>query len=103
MPLLIISLKVERSGLTDLNHMEKNHNVRDHIEVRIRKLDNIIRESMLKGVDLIKIDVEGAELDVLLGCVESIKNKMVKNIICEIHEPIASRKDIISLLWLFCF
>lgn len=46
----------------------------DLIQVKICTLDQTIKEEGIKRVDLIKIDVEGAELEVLQGAVHTIKN-----------------------------
>jgi len=43
------------------------------IMVQTKKLDNILNESNIKQVDLIKIDVEGAEADVLKGAINTLK------------------------------
>lgn len=43
------------------------------IEVRTRKVDNIVKETNIKNIKLIKIDVEGAEADVLVGAGETLK------------------------------
>lgn len=37
------------------------------ISCRVRKLSNVIREQDVRRIDLLKVDVEGAELDVLAG------------------------------------
>lgn len=81
-----------------LKRMDRVSNPASATRVGLVKLDNIIKKYGLEEVTLLKIDCEGAENDVLKGCMESIGNKKVKYIICEIHEPIASRKAIISLL-----
>jgi FkbM family methyltransferase len=44
------------------------------MKVRSAKLDDILREVGISKVDFIKIDVEGAEPEVLEGAVETIKN-----------------------------
>lgn len=43
------------------------------IDVRIRSLDSMVRAMLLPPPQIIKIDVEGAELDVLLGAAELLK------------------------------
>jgi len=44
------------------------------IAVQTKKLDNILNELGIKKVDLNKIDVEGAEADVLKGAIKTLKN-----------------------------
>ena len=46
---------------------------RENIIVRSRKLDNVIKEENIKNIDLIKIDVEGAEKEVLEGAKHILK------------------------------
>jgi len=53
------------------------------IEVEVDTLDSICKELNVSGIDLLKIDVEGAELDVLKGAEESLK--FTKNIAMELH------------------
>lgn len=43
------------------------------ISVKVDTLDNILKELGIKKIDLIKIDVEGAEVDVLKGTVKTLK------------------------------
>ena len=43
------------------------------IRINVKKLDNIIEDLKLNRIDLIKIDVEGAESDVLKGAVATVK------------------------------
>lgn len=43
------------------------------ILVKVMKLDNILSDLKIKKIDLIKIDVEGAEADVLLGAIKTLK------------------------------
>ena len=58
----------------------------DEISVRVRTLDSMIAENAIPVPDLIKIDVEGAELGVLGGASELLKNH--KPLIClEFHSP----------------
>ena len=45
--------------------------------IKLDKLDHIIRKKKIKKVDFIKIDVEGAEYEVLKGSEKLIKNHPV--------------------------
>jgi len=59
----------------------RNHNDK-YIEVETDTLDNIIKDN---PVDLIKIDVEGAEVEVLEGAINIIKNQK-PIIMMEVHK-----------------
>jgi len=47
--------------------------VLDYDEIQIVRLDDFIREEGLTNIDLIKIDVEGYELNVLMGAEDTLK------------------------------
>ena len=53
-------------------------------EVEVRRLDNMVSEGEVPSPDAMKIDVEGAELEVLAGCPELIGS--VRCVYCEVHE-----------------
>ena len=53
------------------------------IEIEIDTLDNIIQQLGISRIDLLKIDVEGAELEVLKGAEGSLK--ITRNIAMELH------------------
>lgn len=55
------------------------------VSVRTISIDQYLRDHQLDKVDVLKIDVEGAEESVLRGCAESFKGKKIKSIICEMH------------------
>jgi FkbM family methyltransferase len=49
-------------------------------KIRLRKLDDYIKENKIKKIDFLKIDVEGHESNVINGCVESLKSGIIKSI-----------------------
>jgi FkbM family methyltransferase len=55
------------------------------IEVEIRTLDSFIKLNSINKIDILKIDVEGAELQVLNGAIESLASKKIKIIQVEVH------------------
>lgn len=63
--------------------VEKSEEINKIIEVDTVLLDDIVKELKIKVIDFLKIDVEGAELDVLKGAKESLK--FTKNIAMELH------------------
>ena len=59
------------------------------IEVKVDKLSKYITQK----VDLIKIDIEGAELSVIQDLVDSKKIKFIQNIIVEYHHHINKKQN----------
>jgi len=55
------------------------------IIVRVRKLDDILKDLSIPKVNLIKIDVEGAELDVLRGATLILQNETRLKLVIELH------------------
>jgi len=55
------------------------------IEVEKRTLDSILNESDIQQVDMIKIDVEGAEMEVLLGAEDTLKNNTDLILLLDLH------------------
>jgi len=59
---------------------------RDFVEVKVRTLANLINLLGLRRVDLMKVDVEGAELDVLEGSAKAL-DKIQRIVIASYHYP----------------
>jgi FkbM family methyltransferase len=68
------------------------------IQVRIATLDELLSEIGKDYCDLLKLDCEGAEYDILLGCTDDALSR-IGSILCEYH-PIQGRslQDLISRL-----
>lgn len=77
----------ENNGLSSLYHNEKwDHLPMQQCKVKTVTLDSYANYIEEGKIDIIKIDVEGAELDVLLGCKNILKEKRVKFIQIEYSE-----------------
>jgi FkbM family methyltransferase len=62
--------------------------------VRIRSLPSLLTELEVGHVDLLKIDVEGAELEVLQGALDLLRSGQIKQLICAVHQPAVRQADV---------
>jgi FkbM family methyltransferase len=84
------------STLFDFWHIYYGHSLK--IPVKVVKLDNILKNVGIDRVDLMKIDVEGAELMVLRGAMDHLKRRLIKRLIMEIHLDVISVKEVKDFL-----
>jgi len=68
------------------------------VKVPVFRLDSIAEKLRLNYVDLMKIDVEGAELDVLKGSKGIIERGRVERIIVEAHIDVINERDVKNFL-----
>jgi len=61
------------------------NNFLETVKVRSRRLDTLVNELGLRRVDLVKIDVEGAELKVLMGALNTLR-RFKPALVVEIRE-----------------
>ncbi len=66
------------SSLSGQNLIKKN-------ETEVVTIDNVLSSNHIENVSMMKVDVEGFEHEVLLGCLKSFKEKKIKKILCEVH------------------
>lgn len=70
-----------------LNSLVKTHHpsqkIREWDEVKLISLDYFVEQKGIKKVDFVKIDVEGAEKNVLLGATKLLSNASAPTILCE--------------------
>lgn len=67
------------------------------VDCQVRTLSEIIRESNIQSIDLLKIDVEKSELDVLMG-IEAPDWAKIKQVFIEIDDWSACGETIVALL-----
>ena len=63
------------------------HNLQNYIEVSADTLDNLLRQLDIDEVNWIKVDVEGAELEVLKGAVGILSKSRHIALFVEVHSP----------------
>jgi FkbM family methyltransferase len=66
--------RLHLSHTPELNSVVR-HTSRDAVEVRVESLDSLAAREALAGIDFLKIDAEGTELDVLNGAVGFLKRE----------------------------
>lgn len=64
--------------------IRRNFQRSERVTCRLRRISDVIREAGLKRIDLMKIDVEGAEFDCVRG-IDEDHWPLVKRVIIEIH------------------
>jgi len=60
----------------------------NQIDVKVKRLDDIVSELEIKHINFLKIDVEGYEEDVLLGAKNLLDNKQIDYVLFELQETI---------------
>ena len=73
------------------------HGPSEPVTVRTRTLDNVLREANIKNVDLMKIDVEGADLLVLKGAKRTLETMNVR-ILMDVDVRGDERRELFDLL-----
>ena len=77
----------------------ENKKLKKHSEIEVTTIDSIVLSNNINTINLLKIDVEGFEYEVLLGCNDTLKKNKIKKIIVELHpsylEPKGKNEELI--------
>lgn len=57
----------------------------NYVEVELDTIDDILTDLGIKYVDLLSADIEGAELEMLKGCVKYLSEKRIRNIAVAVY------------------
>ncbi|MDA7806156.1 FkbM family methyltransferase [Candidatus Pelagibacter sp.] len=88
--------KVRFSDLEDhtINSIVDTSYTGRYLEVEITTIDKVIVEKNWEAPNIIKIDVEGFELDIMKGMNSTLYNKNLRFILIEIHHKIMENRKI---------
>ena len=80
----------------------ENKKLKKYSEIEVTTIDDIVLSNNLNIINLLKIDVEGFEYEVLLGCNDTLKKNKIKKIIIELHPSyLQSKGDNEELIHIF--
>lgn len=68
-----------------------------HFNCEVRTLSEIVREHDIGRIDLLKVDVEGGEIDVLKG-IDSLDWQKIRQIVLEVENFSEQSREIVTLL-----
>ena len=55
-------------------------------KVKTTTLDNFVKKNKIKGIDILKVDIDGSELEFLKGAKNTLKKNKVRLILIEIND-----------------
>ncbi|WP_246988373.1 FkbM family methyltransferase [Halorientalis marina] len=98
----VLELSEDRAGAVGSVEMDERENG-TNVEIDLVPGDNVIRSDEIPAPDVMKIDVDGGEMEVLRGLEDTLRNQSCRLIFCEIHPDAllnygATEEDVRDLL-----
>lgn len=79
----------------DIVRLTLDSNPTKAVDVKVRSVDSIAREKQLEQIDILHMDVQGAELEALKGAVQSIREHKIRFLFVSTHHYCLS-KDVLT-------
>ena len=94
----------EKEGNFGLSHMASDNSAKNSFEVKAQTLDVLFDEVTLDKIDLLKMDIEGAEGFALQGASKALSNHYIDRLLLELHPQLLdqhghSAEEIIACLF----
>lgn len=91
--------KITSGSSFNLAHL-KTQKIKDYATTRVKAktIDFMVKNSILRYVDIMKVDVEGAELSVLRGARNSLEERLIDRLIVEVHKTVNTPEILIEFL-----
>jgi len=85
------------SSMDEAHVVKFNSNFKS-TQVQQYTIDTLMEKYGIRQLDIIKLDIEGAEFKALLGANKSLRDGVIKRLIIEVHEDVVSLKQVKNLL-----
>ncbi|GAA0495301.1 hypothetical protein GCM10010361_70880 [Streptomyces olivaceiscleroticus] len=87
----------EAAGDDDLDELVEARLSSERFTCRLRTLSEVVREYGVERIDLLKVDVEGAEYDVLQG-IDAAHWPLIRQLVVEVHDVDGRLAEVLTLL-----
>ena len=77
---------IKTTNDNDDSTLKKNVQVSKEIAVKMTSIDKFVKERMLPKIDFIKLDIEGSEMNALLGAKETLVKYKPRLAVCAYHK-----------------
>ena len=72
--------RFKECDISEISHIDSTGQ-----KIRCTAIDQFVKEKKIRSIKILKIDVEGAEMKVLAGSLNSMNKGIIKNVLMEIN------------------